>query len=153
MGSHPPKIEKNKIRAIRTITFSKRRSLTDYLFKQLNILNVTDIYKLTAIKFYYNLKRNSLPKNFDNFISHTNLRVTLRYQLPVLITTMPCAIINKVNTHSYNGFSRYANKMFISSYSETCMIVDCFICQNHNYFSSGIYFICYIIIIIIILII
>ena len=61
-GSHPSKIEIIKRRAIRTITFSKRRSHTDYLFKQLNILKVTDIYKLTALKFYYNLKKNSLSK-------------------------------------------------------------------------------------------
>ena len=54
-------------RAVRILTASKYNSHTEPLFKQTNILKVTDICTLNEIKFYYKLINKQLPQYFDSF--------------------------------------------------------------------------------------
>ena len=56
-------------RAVRILTASKYNSHTEPLFKQTNILKVTDICTLNEIKFYNKLINKQLPQYFHSFTS------------------------------------------------------------------------------------
>ena len=54
---------------IRSITFSKKCSHVTNLYKNLNLLQLNDIYKLELARFMYQLHNGTLPKSFyDRFI-------------------------------------------------------------------------------------
>ena len=40
-------------------------------------------------------------------------------------------IIDKVYTHSVNGFRQYVKKCMIQKYSDTCHIINCYICNQN----------------------
>ena len=65
-GKNTKRISKLQKWAVRAITCSKYNAHTDPLFKKLNLLKVDDIYKITAIKFYYKYKNDLLPNYFKN---------------------------------------------------------------------------------------
>ena len=62
---------------------------------------------------------------------HTFARKCIRYSLPNLINETPSDIIDKVFTHSVNGFKLYVKKCIIVKYSDTCHIVNCYICNQN----------------------
>ena len=120
---------------IKIITSSKYNAHTDPLFKQLNILKVSDLYKLSQLKFFYKLSNGKLPKYFDSFqllrnnelhnyytrmnTNYHRRRLTyhlektfLRNSLIDVLNSLPNNIIEKVHTHSYYGFSLYIKKIF-----------------------------------------
>ena len=57
---------------------------------------------------------------------------TLKYYLPKFIETVPRAITDKVNTHSFKGFTHYVKMCYINSYSDRCDIPNCYICNLHS---------------------
>lgn len=60
--------------AIRTITNSHYRSHAEPLFKESNILNINDMYKLELGVFMYKFSINDLPVAFDDyFTKRTNI--------------------------------------------------------------------------------
>ena len=148
-SSRVAKLQKN---AVRTLCNSKYNAHTEPLLKNMNLLKVSDIFKTRIIRFYYKhvngtLPRyieNSFPRNSENhhYLTLRNREIqlnqyntthggnTLRYFLPSIISNLPPCIIDKIETHSYDGFSRYVNKFIISSYSSVCEIENCYICEN-----------------------
>jgi len=140
-------------KAIRAITRSKFNAHTQPLFKKLNILTVSDIYKLKLYKFYYRLNKNSIPHYFytsnilirqqdDHSYNTRNNRYTiprirhkygehcLRYNLPKQLNDTPSCILEKVLTHSEQGLCRYAKYILINTYQEYCSIINCYICKQ-----------------------
>ena len=150
-GNNTKRILKLQKWALRAITSSKYNAHTDPLFKQLNILKINDIYKLSALKFYYKYSKAQLPRSFHGMFnpvsqSHTyqtrncnvprhpipksvTSKLTIRFTIPELLTHMPSCITEKINTHSIQGFSLYIKKYFISQYQERCNINECYICN------------------------
>ena len=53
----------------------------------------------------------------------------IRHYIPKLIYEMPPSITEKLDTHSYEGFSIYVKKLFIQKYSTECAIPYCFVCD------------------------
>ena len=51
-------------RAIRSITLSRYLAHSEPIIKSLNVLKVTDIFKLCQIKFYYKYISQNLPEYF-----------------------------------------------------------------------------------------
>ena len=118
----------------------------------MNLLKVSDIFKTRIIRFYYKQVNGTLPKYFENlyprnseadhYITLRNREIrlnqfntthggnTLRHFLPTIISNLPPCITEKIETHSYDGFSRYVNKYVINSYSSACVIENCYICGN-----------------------
>ena len=137
---------------MRIITCSKYNAHTEPIFKKLNILKVNDIYKLTAIKFYYKFKNNLLPRSFQYIFtsempSHAHdtrqrytprpqvprtvlAKSTIRFTIPELVTQMPNCIIDKISTHSIQGLSNYAKKYLLNQYQENCSLQNCYICNR-----------------------
>ena len=139
-------------RAVRILTASKYNSHTEPLFKQTNILKVTDICTLNEIKFYYKLINKQLPQYFNSFTCEANSDIhgyntrtrnklhtlktnhdfaqkSLRYRIIQTINKLPDNVIGKMRTHSIYGLTNYAKKYFISNYKTECTIENCYTCQ------------------------
>ena len=137
---------------IRIISNSRYSAHTEPLFKKLNILKFEHIFKLSATKLYFRYCKDNLPVYFCSFnltpqsqvhqyntrsnnnISSTVTRTSyarkcLRHYLPILINSLPNNVIDKVRTHSYEGFSIYVKKFFISSYVTECCLLNCYTCN------------------------
>ena len=151
-GNEITRIRKLQKKAVRIISHSKYNAHTEPIFKSFNILKLDDIVIYFAVKFYYKLKNNTLPLYFIEMFS-TNTEVhtyntrqsqslhrpvahttsadkSIRHYLPKLIPLIPDQILQKVFTHSYAGFSKYAKQYMISKYDPLCRIANCYICQN-----------------------
>ena len=137
--------------AVRAITCSKYNAHTDPIFKKLNILKVNDIYRLTAIKFYFKFKRQLLPRSFHDIFtsvlpSHNHAtrqqntprshvprtvltKSTVRFAIPDLIKQLPTHVTEKISSHSIQGLSNYAKKYFINQYKDSCSLRNCYVCR------------------------
>ena len=139
-------------RAVRILTASKYNSHTEPLFKQTNILKVSDICTLNEIKFYYKLINKQLPQYSNSFTfeansdihgyntrsrnklhipktNHNFARNNLRYRVIQTLNKLPDNVIRKMYTHSIYGLASYAKKYFISNYKTECTIENCYTCQ------------------------
>lgn len=139
---------------IECISLSKYNAHTEPIFKDLNLLKVTDILKLQELKFYYKFINNKLPSYLQTlpfysntethdhytrtqddihqpFAKHDYAKKCIRYDLPKIINGTPTIILDKVSTHSLDGFSWYVKKYIVQSYETTCTIVNCYICSRN----------------------
>ena len=116
---------------------SPYNSHTEPLFKTLGLLKIEDMLKLNTLNFIYKLNNNKLPVFFEtycypsqldihgrntryNFLIPTNVTATNRGQkcvrnnIPWVINSTPRLILDKLDTHSYKGFSYYVIHFFLS---------------------------------------
>ena len=136
----------------RSVTCSKYNAHTDPLFIELKLLKIQDIYKLNVLKFFFKYQNETLPNYFygmfDNLYPthHYSTRQrgqpvvargrtsaanhSIRYSLPDVILNTNTCIIEKLTTHSLNGFSNYAKQYYISQYNPICDIANCYICNR-----------------------
>jgi len=151
-GFSPGRLVKLQKNAIRTITCSKYNAHTSPLFKSLQVLKLSDIFNIQALKFYYKHCQGELPQflqsfnfqnrsdihNYDtrnrtNIVTiKTTLKQTdkcLRNFVPILINQMPNIITSKLATHSLQGFLIYVKNYFITNYEIECTIPACYICR------------------------
>ena len=146
------RITKLQKSVVRLICHAKYNSHTDLLFKTLKLLKTQDLLKLKALKFYFRYSQNQLPEYFSDIYSLTPIthpyqtrnrhvpplpipkrnraRNCIRYFIPSLLKRTPPCITDKLYTHSMSSFSKYTKLHFISQYSETCTIANCYICSN-----------------------
>ena len=151
-GNKTNRIHKLQKLAIRSITCSKYNAHTDPLFIQLKILKVQDIYKLSVLKFFYKYNKDILPNYFrlmfesiypshDHFTRQREQPVvargkskianqSIRYSLPQILANTQQLIIEKLSTHSFNGFVNYTKHCFIAQYNPACSTVNCFVCKR-----------------------
>ena len=141
-GNNVKRIHKLQKWALRSITLSKYNAHTEPLFKKLNLLKIQDIYTLCLLKFYYKYKNDLLPKFFAGMFdaiypthsyatrqreqpvlirSKTQAaQATIRYSLPIAIQKINVNVMNKIDTHSFSGFTNYAKSHLISLYNSLC---------------------------------
>ena len=128
------RLEKNQKRLLRIITNSKYDAHTDPLFKQLELLKLSDLVTLNALKFYYKYSNMLLSEYFHNFnittqgAHHTHntrqreqaraertranyLDYRLRIFLPSAINSLPQYLLKKSQPTVYRD-SRRALKPF-----------------------------------------
>ena len=152
-GHKCERIIKLQKKVLRIITLSKYNSHTEPIFKKLKLLKVSDILKLQELKFYYKFTNNKLPYYLQNLpikpnthihshatrsqhdihlikTKHEYAKNCIRVNLPKVINSTPIEILEKVNTHSLQGFSGYVKLKFIESYQESCLIPNCYICNR-----------------------
>lgn len=147
------RIIKLQKKSIRILYLSKYNAHTEPLFKELKLLKVTDILKLQELKFYYKFKHNTLPSYMlelplqDNthhdhdtrqrydihqpFARHEYAKRTLRVDLPKVINNTPSIILDKIQTHSLDGFSWYTKQYILGSYQASCILENCYICSRN----------------------
>ncbi len=153
-GYQCDRIIKLKKKAVRIISLSKYNAHTEPIFKKLRLLRVTELLRLQQLKFYYKFKQGLLPSYLLNLPFHTNSEThrygtrhsqniyqpfarheyakrCLRFDLPRLVNDTPAIILDKIDTHSPNGFSWYVKQYFINNYQEHCTITNCYICSRN----------------------
>ena len=148
------RIEKLQKRAVRVITCSKYNAHTEPIFKKLDLLKVGDIFELNLLKFYYkfvnktrpgyflesfNIKRQEQVHDHDtrsgsvvaaNVTCTDSAQNNVRNILPWTISSTDAIILDKIHTHSPNGFANYIKQYQIKNYSSLCNIQNCYICSQ-----------------------
>ena len=103
------------------------------------------------LKFYFKYKNNTLPAYLNNMFPQMNHpystrrnytsiypnrtqstkgKQCIRHFVPDLLRTTPTCLTDKIETHSFNGFSQYLKNNFINTYKLDCQIANCYICLN-----------------------
>ena len=153
-GYNCGRLKKLQKKAIRIITNSKYLHHTTPLFKKLNLLKLEDMFKVNMLKWYYRYQNKQLPSYFLKFninaqqdIHNINtrnkshiappvprmhcVRKCLRNSISTVINITPNNVLDKINTHSFSGFSDYAKKQIIMNYEEVCQREDCYSCESY----------------------
>ncbi len=156
-GTKIERIETMQKRAIRTITHSHYIAHTEPLLKELQLLNVKDMFSLKILNFLHKLSHNDLPRYFEVYRSHLT-KITTPYLLRAHpLPTPPIAhvyaesclvyqlvqmtnnirvnyplILKKIEdkSHSHSGFSNYVKNTMINNYSFECVKVSCRTCNR-----------------------
>ena len=71
----------------------------------------------------------SIPKYICK-AKHDFAKKCLRHSLPQLLNNTSENVKEKFYTHSIGGFSGYLKNILIETYTDTCNIVNCYICQH-----------------------
>ena len=150
-GYRCERITKLQKRIVRILSISKYNAHTEPIFKRIGLLKVNDILTLQELKFYYKYENNLLPYYLQNLLFKPNIhshairsqdkiyqwrpmheyaRKCVRYNIPSTVNSTPTNIIEKVFTHSIQGFSKYVKQNLLQSYQENCIIYDCYICSR-----------------------
>jgi len=141
-------------KALRIISNSDFIAHTEPICKQLKILKVTDMFRLSIWKFYYKLMNNLLPPYFEvmkpklpNICHYHSIRKPV-YHLPAikhefaeqllefcLINILnhehgAILITSKVHTHSFFGYKLYLKQRIVDSYDDHCNIPFCESCRR-----------------------
>ena len=137
-GFDPGRLSVLQRKAIRAISFAKYNSHTTNSFRKLNLLKIEDIFNVRSLKFYHKLVNSKLPTYFlENFsVAHDghqprtqSARKCLKYKILDNINNYDPLILDKVHTHSLEGFSTYTKHFIISRYIQICTIENCFSCS------------------------
>jgi hypothetical protein len=149
------KLTKLQKKVIRILSLSKYNAHTEPLFKRLKLLKICDILKLQELKFYFKYKNNKLPHYLQSLpfqpntethdhatrirhnihhpmSKHSFAKNCIRSDIPITINNSPNSILDKIYTHSLQGFSSYIKAHILQSYKENCTIVDCYVCNMHT---------------------
>ena len=83
---------------------------------------------------------NAAPMHDYNLIMNDILRnVTMttssgencnRFHLPVLINNTESSVLDKISTHSYEGFDFFVKRITIRNYSTKCNLQNCYVCHT-----------------------
>ena len=153
-GHNNNRILKLQKKVVRIITSSNYISHSEPLFKCLSILRIQELFRSHQLKFCYEIIQKRLPDYFNQMItqlrgethghntrqrgSYVTTRVRhvfaekcLRYCIPRILNTTINLITDKIDTHSFRGFSVYVKQFYLKQYSLLCMIQNCYVC-NHT---------------------
>ncbi len=112
--------------------------------KKMKLLKINDILKLQQLKFYYKYKNNKLPHYLQALPFHPNTRThdhntcikhnihhpiakhifaknCVHFGIPRIVNDCPNSILDKINTHSLQGFSVYMKTHFLQSYQQNLL--------------------------------
>ncbi len=152
-GRNCDRILKLQKKAVRIIKLEKYNAHTEPLFKKLSLLRIEHILHLQELKLYYKYRNNLLPHYIQTLpllhfneihqyptrgdhemrqpkIKHEYARKFVRYAIPDTVNKTPRCILDKVETHSLQGYSKYIKKYYIDSYRVTCDKENCYVCSN-----------------------
>ena len=123
------RLETLQNRAVHIITNSSYNAHTDPLFKKLSLLKVKELFRLNVLKLYYKFRKGNLPVYTISMLTYANaapahdysLRMNsilenvttttssgencIRFHLPVKINNTESSVLDKISTHSYEGFA------------------------------------------------
>ena len=152
-GFNYQRLVKIQKRFMRIITNSKYNALSEPLFKSLELLNIQRLFDLNCLKFVYRFKKGSLPCYFltfdciprsdihdhDTRYSHLiNVEATrtrmaencIRHHLITILNNTPRCILDKIDTHSVEGFSFFIKRHYLNELTYECNLRECYVCGN-----------------------
>ena len=74
---------------------------------------------------------NALHKNR---CSHVFAQKSLKLNITNIVNGTPDIILDKIDTHSLNGFTNYVKLFSLQTYQDTCTVPNCYICSLSKYF-------------------
>ena len=118
------------------MTYSQYNAYTEPLFKHLNILMVTNIIRLQQLKVYHRYINSNFPEYLSRLGIRENAntelaRKSLRFRIVHVINNTTTLIIDKIQSHSLQGFSSCAKNFFLSQYNSS-NIRNCYICHLYD---------------------
>ena len=142
-GLYYYKLEKLQKRFVRIVSSSKYNAHSEPLFKALDILKIEHLFPQSSLKFVYMFIKRELLKYFlsfqcvprssvydhdtrgasriDTLYTRTHMAAKcIRSHLPVLLNDTPAIIINKIDTHSIQGFSFFIKRYY--QYTTQCQL-------------------------------
>ena len=136
-GFAPDRLVTLQKKAVRAVMCAKYNAHTEPIFKELKILKVEDIFIARCLKIYYWYKNNELPLYYQNMFeipiaehaynTREGNRVRpiqsrtvgaskcMRYFIPQSIMSYDTQVLDKIATHSPDGFSKYVKNFIISN--------------------------------------
>ena len=152
-GFNCGRLKKLQKKAIRIVCNGKYLEHTTPLLKKLEILKLEDMFVLCMLKWYFKYEQKQLPRYFLKFkieIQHQThehdnrdknrrrvpvprlfmSRHCIRNHISTVINCTDTCIIEKIYTHSLQGYSKYIKKHILSNYSEECNIENCYSCNQ-----------------------
>ena len=98
----------------------KKKEVPKY-FKSFSIKTVGEVHSInTRNKAMISKNRTRIKLN----------EKCLRNNIADVMNLTPRIALEKVNTHSYNGFSNYVKNLLLKNYSSQCSILNCYICRK-----------------------
>lgn len=114
-----------------------------------------DIFTTAKLKFYYKYIHNDLPtrllsfqfiplnelndyntsqcdKLFINRVNKVIAKQSLIFDIPIVVNQTDSNIIEKIHTHSLQGFTFYIKNNFLNNYQYSCNRNNCYVCQNNQ---------------------
>ena len=150
------RIIKLQKKAIRTVMISSYNAHTETFFKNLKLLKIQDILTLQTLKIYiinleiinfhitayiqnWPLFQNSNIHNHNtrganelhkNRCIHVFAQKSLKLNITNIVNDTPHIILDKIDTHSLNGFTNYVKLFLLQTYQDTCTVPNCYICSH-----------------------
>ena len=125
---------KKSIKVTKTCSEDKNKKS---LFKPLTNQLLPQYFYLFDLKTNHDIHlHNTRPRHNLHItrVKHEFAKRCIRYQLPSEINLTPTLITDKINTHSFSGFSNYAKTYMISKYPANCTLLNCFVCNHICHF-------------------
>ena len=139
-------------KAISIITCSKYNAHTEPLCKKIKLLKLPGIFKVCILKFYYKYSRKELPTYLQSFtfIKRSEMHAynsrqkdalhkcktftkladcCLRNAVQNVVNDTNQNVIDKIFTHSLQGYAWYIKQSYINQYQEECTLDHCYICN------------------------
>ena len=150
------KLHKLLKRAVRSITSNSYLSHSEPFFAQLCLLKSCDIYKCQLLKFIFKLVHKQLTQYliqiqfiFNNQQHQHNTRTCqnvivlrvnhefanrniIQYIAALTYNTTPSYILEKLYSHSFEGFTLYIKRLTIQSYNGMCTVANWYSCRRNN---------------------
>ena len=138
-------------KVVRILSNNKYNAHTDPILKTMGFLKISDLFKMCVLKFYFQYCLDQLPRYLQQFNFRTRSEVhsyntrsaNMIYQNPTKVKcaeyslrNITCKIINetspniidKIFTHSLQGFVTYIKQDYLSKYEVICSIENCYVC-------------------------
>ena len=162
------KIQKHFIRFISLSTYNDH---TEPWFKHFEILKINKLFDMNCLKFIYNFNRRKLPNyfldfryeqlssihnhgaRFANLIDAEPTRTVMaehciRHHIVTLLNCTPRCILDKITTHSLQGFTFCIKRYYLNQMSYECSLRQCYVshfhrhmgCRIHHLFLSMLFF-------------
>ena len=140
-------------RFLRIISLSNYNAHTEPIFKRLEIITIKNLFDLNCLKFVYNYKKGELPDHFLKFrcvqrasihdhetrfsslIDSEQTRTVMaencmRHHLVTVLNCTPNCILDKIATHSRQGFVFYVKRYYLNQLSNECTLRQCYVCNK-----------------------
>ena len=157
-GYEANKVEKLQKQAMRLVHSSRRLAHAEPLLRKSKILKVSDLHKMSQLKFYHKLVNEELPtyflaelvfpRNRDNHDMNTRFGSNLRSarpchefarkiprnSIPGLVNELDEPLQIGLYDRSLDGFARLYKTISLNNYSESfiCENPECYPCNYHR---------------------
>ena len=134
IGFDHQRLVKIQKRFIRIISLSTYNAHTEPWFKHFEILKINNLFDLNCLKCIYNYNKRELPHYLiDAEPTRTVMAGNcIRHHIVTLLNCTPRCILDKIATHSLQGFTFYIKRYYLNQMSYECSLRQCYVCNMQS---------------------